>query len=273
METRQEVLVDRHDEVHQLNALLKAGEPRLALLTGRRRVGKTFLLAHAWERGSCFLFTASNTTPEINRRQLLEDLAAWSEETIYPEDYPTWRSVFHLLLDIRTEKPLVVVLDEFQYLGDGDGGAAEVASELNAAWERQRPARPILLVLSGSAVGTMEALAAGGGPLYGRFAWQHRLMPFDFWHTAEMVPYADLRDRAQTYGIFGGTPRYLASIDANRSLAENVTDLLLSPTGAVRQLIETALDQEEGTRAHAGTARCWPRRWPAHAARAASRPA
>lgn len=107
---------------------------------------------------------------------------------------------------------------------------------------------PVLLVLSGSAVRTMEALAAGGGPLYGRFAWQHRLMPFGYWHAADMAPFADPRDRALTYGIFGGTPRYLASLDVQHSLAENVTELLLSPTGEVRQLIETALDQEEGLR-------------------------
>ena len=90
----------------------------------------------------------------------------------------------------------MVVLDEFQYLGDGEAGAVEVASELNAVWERPRADRPILIVLAGSAVGTMEALAAGGGPLYGRFTWQHQLQPFGYWHTAEMVPFDDPRDRA-----------------------------------------------------------------------------
>ena len=169
MENHPAVLIDRHEEVRQLRRLLDSGEPRLALLTGRRRVGKTFLLANVWEPEICFLFTASNTTAEINRRQFLKDLASWSKESIYPEDYPTWRAVFNLLLDLRSTEPLVVILDEFQYLGEGEGGAAEVASELNAAWERQRPARPILIVLSGSAIGTMEAIAAGGGPLYGRF--------------------------------------------------------------------------------------------------------
>lgn len=144
--------------------------------------------------------------------------------------------------------PLVVVLDEFQYLGDDAGGALEVASELNAVWEGHRSERPFLLVLSGSAVGTMEALAAGGGPLYGRFDWQHRLQPFGYWHAAEMAPFEALRDRALTYGIFGGTPRYLAALDEEMTLAENVMRLLLDPSGEVRLLIETALDQEEGLR-------------------------
>lgn len=247
-------LIDRDAERRALNRLADSGRRHLALLTGRRRVGKTFLLTHAWDDRPFFFFTASKTTPEVNRRQLVEDLTAWSGEDLRPEDYPTWRTVFHLLLDLRAPDPLVVVLDEFQYLGDGEEGALEVASELNAAWERPRPERPLLLVLSGSAVGTIEALAAGGGPLYGRFAWQGRLQPFGYWHTAEMVPFGDgtspesRRDRALAYGVFGGTPRYLAALDPRASVAENATRLLLDPAGEVRLLVETALDQEEGLR-------------------------
>ena len=247
-------LIDRDEEQAALRRLADSGRPHLALVTGRRRVGKTFLLTHTWEERAAFYFTASKTTPEVNRRQLIEDLAAWSGEDLRPEDYPTWRAVFNMLLDFRAPEPLVVVLDEFQYFGDGETGAAEVASELNAAWERRRPERPFLLVLSGSAVGTMEALASGGGPLYGRFSWHGRLRPFGYWHTAEMVPFGDgaaaesLRERARAYGVFGGTPRYLAAVDPSRTVAENAAALLLDPKGEVRLLIETALEQEDGLR-------------------------
>lgn len=240
--------INRDAQRRELRHLAASNRPHLALLTGRRRVGKTFLLTHTWDEEAYFYFTASKTTPEINRRQLVQTLAAWSGERLHPEDYPTWRSVFDLLFRIEREGPLVVVLDEFQYLGDGEAGAVEVASELNAVWERPRADRPILIVLAGSAVGTMEALAAGGGPLYGRFTWQHQLQPFGYWHTAEMVPFPDLLDRALAYGIFGGTPRYLNSIDVSQSLAENVSRLLLDPSGEVRLLVETALEQEEGLR-------------------------
>lgn len=242
------VLVNRENEQRDLQRLLQAGTPQLALLTGRRRVGKTFLLTHAWGQAPFFLFTAARTTAEINRRQLLQDLAAWSGEEIRPEDYATWRTVFNLLLDLRAPEPLAVVLDEFQYLADDARGVASVASELNAAWERRRPPRPLLLILSGSAVGIMEALAAGGGPLYGRFAWHHRLQPFDYWYAAELAPFAKTRERALAYGIVGGTPKYLAALDPRQSLPHNVTRLLLSPSGEVRLLVETALDQEDGLR-------------------------
>lgn len=259
-------LIDRVDERKELSALIQRGRPAIALLTGRRRIGKTYLLAHAWPPEQVFLFTAARTTPELNRHQLLLDFSAWSRDAIRVEDYPTWRTVFRLIADVATRRasseparPTVVILDEFQYLADGESGVAEVASELNAVWETLErgpgaSAReagtscPILLVLSGSAVATMEALSGGGAPLYGRLAWQHTLQPFNYWYAAELAPFAALRDRALAYGLFGGTPRYLAAVDPTRSVVDNATDLLLSPRGEIRQLIDTALDQEEGLR-------------------------
>ena len=241
-------LIDRETELRELRSLADAGEPRLALLTGRRRVGKTFLLQSAWTDERAFFFTAARTSPALNRRQLLLDLARWSGESIEPEDHPTWRSVFGLLLDLRAPEPIVVVIDEFQYLADDERGLAAVASELNAAWERRRPPRPFLLVLSGSVVTTMEAVASGGAPLYGRFHWRGRLDPFDYAYAAEMTPFVSPRERVEAYAVYGGTPRYLAAVDPTASLADNVARLSLSPRGEVRQLVETSLDQEEGLR-------------------------
>jgi len=252
-------LIDRNRERAELAELCRRGRPALALLTGRRRVGKTYLLANAWPAEELFLYTAAQTTPELNRRQLVQDLARWSGEELREEDYPTWRTAFRLIADLAARRAAatpslrtVVVLDEFQYLAEGNAGVAAVASELNAVWEelgrRGSSALPLLLMLAGSSVATMEALAAGGAPLYGRFAWHHKLQPFTYWHAAEFAPYADPRERALLYGVFGGTPRYLAAIDPGRPLAENAAELLLSPRGEVRLLVETALDQEEGLR-------------------------
>ena len=241
-------LVDREAELQQLHSLLQAGEPRLALLSGRRRVGKTFLLTNAWSSEVAFYFCAANTSPDINRKELIEELSRWSGEELRPQDYPTWRAVFNLLLEVRAPEPIVLILDEFQYLANDEAGLAQVASELNAAWERRRPVRPLVLVLAGSAISMMEGLASGGAPLYGRFNFRKRLLPFDYWHTARMLHRLPARDAALAYAIFGGIPRYLAPIDQEQGLAQNVTRLLLAPEGEVRQLVESAIEQEEGLR-------------------------
>ncbi len=241
-------VIDRAPELARLRELLSEGRPRLVLLSGRRRVGKTFLLTHAWPAECTFYFTASATTPEQNRRQLISELAQWSRQGLRHEDYPTWRTVFRLLLDVRAPARLAIVLDEFQYLGEDARTLSAVASELNAAWERRRPARSLVLVLAGSAVRTMEALAAGAAPLHGRFVWKAHLGPFDHWHAGLMAAFRRVRDRACAYGIFGGTPAYLAAVRPTQAVAANVVRLMLTPRGEVREQVATALLQEQGLR-------------------------
>jgi hypothetical protein len=201
-----DVIVDREEELDHLHRLLERGRPQLELMFGRRRVGKTHLLARAWKGPSSFYFTASKTTPAQNRDALLSTFSEWS------------------------------------------GEPKAVASELNAAWEARRPARPLVFVIAGSAVRLLEGLNEGGSPLYGRFGWQCRLRPFNFWHAAELAGLKGLRDRAYVYGLFGGTPRYLAAIDPDRTVADNAHALLLKPGGEVRELLQTALIQEQGLR-------------------------
>jgi len=242
-------LVNREEEVRELRELV-GNDRQLALLYGRRRIGKTFLLTHAWENQDRVLyFTASATSPEINRRALLREASAWSGEELREEDYPTWRTVFRAIFELRPTEPVVVVIDEFQYLASTEHGLREVASELNAVWEGTiRRSGGLLLVLSGSAVNTLKALEAGGSPLFGRLDWRQRLPPFDYLDAGQMVEGYGPRDRILTYAAFGGTPKYLDAVDDAHTVADNIVQLLLSPNGRVRIQVETALEQEEGLR-------------------------
>jgi AAA+ ATPase superfamily predicted ATPase len=186
----------------------------------------------------------------LNRRALLEAIARWSGTEIRMQDYPTWRRVFELLLELGGGKPTVVVLDEYQYL---KGGKDEnVDSALAAVWEghvnRRPKGRPFLLVLCGSIIRVMERLDAAENPLYGRLDWKGRLDPFDYLDAARLASFHSNRDKALAYGIYGGTPRYLASIDTTQSLSANIVRSVLAPNGNVRIQVETMVAQEHGLR-------------------------
>lgn len=241
-------LIDRDQQWQALRQLATLGRPVMGLLYGRRRVGKTYLLRHVWPADQVFYFTASETTSTFNRTELLRAMGTWSGEEIRTEDYPTWRTTFSRLLELRDRTPTVIVLDEYQYIRGEDGDSVD--SALNAAWESyiygRGAGRTLVLMLCGSAVGVMSKLNTGARPLYGRFEWQASLSPFDFRDAARMTGAAEPRDQARYYGIYGGTPRYLATIDARASLAENVARDVLAPDGRVRLQVETALEQESG---------------------------
>jgi AAA+ ATPase superfamily predicted ATPase len=243
-------LVDRVSEQQALRALLKRAGPSMAVLYGRRRVGKTFLLKHTWPKARVFYFTAVDGTSELNRRALLEAVARFSGLAISERDYATWRRVFELILELGDEEPTVVILDEYQYL-HGDPNE-NVDSALAAVWEshvnRRPKGRPFVLVLCGSIVRVMARLDAQDNPLHGRLDWKGHLDPFDYFDAAAMAHFRTLRDRALAYGIYGGTPRYLASINLRRTLTANVVEGVLSPAGAVRGQVETIVAQEHGLR-------------------------
>lgn len=63
----QKRFVNRQRELSQLRHLADRDAPALILIYGRQRVGKTYLLDHAWQGRRVFYFFASNATEEINR--------------------------------------------------------------------------------------------------------------------------------------------------------------------------------------------------------------
>ena len=157
--------IDREAEAAKLRSLLDRGKPALALVHGRRRVGKTYLLSHLWPSGQVLYYSSSSTTPAINRQALVEEAARWSGEELRIEDHPTWRTVFRTLFSLRPSQPVAIVLDEFQYLADGEIGLREITSEL----KRRVGIRPVPLSGSaGSPVRVSSAYAGGAG--HGRFA-------------------------------------------------------------------------------------------------------
>ena len=237
--------VNREKELAELRAFADGDTPSLALLYGRRRVGKTFLLSHAWEDRRHFYYLAADSTLQANRAELVHELSRWMGEPVEESDFPTWRTVFRFLVTLANEAPLVVVFDEVQYLL---GGEDDFASNLVAIWDRELRDRPFMLVLCGSEVGVMERLGAGDSPLYGRIDWATRLRPFDYHTAREMAPNLDLRKAAEAYGIFGGTPRYLAVLEQSRRLREPVIRSFLSPRGEVHLQLQNLIEQEKGIR-------------------------
>lgn len=245
----QERLIDRETELRELRALLETPGPSPILLYGRRRVGKTFLLNRSWPSQSTFYFVAADATPEINRREIVEEVSRQTGVDHAPEDYPTWRSVFRLLLDLGGEKPVAVILDEYQYLR---GGEEDVDSQLLAALETFRATggsrRPFVLALCGSLVAEMEEIKSSGSPLYGRFRWIGQLAPFDYLDAARMAGFPDRRAAIACYGAFGGTPSFLDLLVSEESVEDNIARLALARRGEVRLMVESALEQEQGLR-------------------------
>jgi uncharacterized protein len=104
-------------------------------------------------------------------------------------------------------EPVVVVLDEFQWLWASE---PHLDSILQRHWDRwQRAGTPVTMVLSGSALTLMERLLAHSNPLYGRAQYRPLLKPLDYRYATEFAA-SDLsaEDNLVRFAVLGGTPQY-----------------------------------------------------------------
>jgi len=79
-------------------------------------------------------------------------------------------------------------------------------------------------------------------PLYGRRTGKLFVGPFGFAAAARFMPQYAVREQLVAYGLFGHLPGHLALLDPTRTLAENVGETLLSPTGRLADEAQHMLD-------------------------------
>ena len=217
-------LIDRQ---HERALLLEARDnpPSLVVLIGRRRVGKSFLLASVLTGKRVVSFQAEEQDEqgqlELFAREIARVLPGQP-----PLRLPHWAEALAFLgREAAARGPLVVVLDEFQYLCAAQPG---LPSAIQRAWDRwQRESVPITLVLSGSALTFMEGLLARSAPLYGRATQRPFLTPLDYRDAAGFVRGANPETLLRRYAVLGGTPQYQAWA-GDRSLERVVRDTILA---------------------------------------------
>ncbi len=200
-------MIDRVDEAARLTAAADA-PPQLVVLRGRRRVGKSYLTAQVLGERRGIFFQADE---QDEHGQL--DLFAREASALLPGSpslrFDSWDDAWTFVEAQADAVPLVVVLDEFQWLWSAQPALDSI---IQRHWDRwQRDGTPITLVLSGSALGRMEDLVAARRPLYGRADYRPLLQPLDYrWSQHFAAPDTPPDDLLRRYAILGGTPQYQA---------------------------------------------------------------
>lgn len=237
------MFVNRVAELDLLEKRFASGKAEFFVLYGRRRVGKTELLAHFCE-GKRSIFFVSDLGSELSLRTALS--GAINSILFGPNQmnavYSTWEALLHALSQAAQNERLVVVLDEFPYLV---AAHPPLATILQRIWDQNLKNGQIMLILCGSYIGMMEETVLGyQAPLYGRRSGQYLLEPLQFKDAKLFYAGFSLEDQVRTYAVYGGTPAYLHTIQSKQSLNENILDGILSRGSFLYDEVRFVLQQE-----------------------------
>lgn len=240
------MFVGRKKELESLERVYAKNGFQMAVIYGRRRVGKTSLIDEFVQDKPVLYFTAQQKTTRQNLELFSAAVyEAFSMSASLPP-FSSWSDAFSFVVDQarswRSDKPLVFVFDEFPYAAEAD---PSLPSALQVAIDHGLSRTDALLILCGSNEGFMESEVLGGkSPLYGRRTMQLRLLPFDYLDAAQMLPGIQPVDLVAYYATFGGTPYYLSQIDPAKSYGENVAELFFDRTGMLYEEPLMLLRQE-----------------------------
>lgn len=234
-------LFDRVRETAELERAWRSGKPELLIAAGRRRAGKSYLLARYLEGKNGFYYQATKATSRDQLRSLSQIAARQFRQAglAFADGFPDWERFFRFIIEQAAEQPFLLVLDELPYLLEAVRGFGTL---LQRVWDHDLQGTQIKLVLSGSYVSAMRRLTAADQPLHGRKTGTLAFAPFTYQDAAAFVPDYSARDRLVAYATFGGLPGHLALVDPAKSIAENVALQMLSPGGRLSDEAEHLFD-------------------------------
>ncbi len=229
---------------------LVAGRPRLGVVSGRRRQGKTYLVeALARESGGCY-FGATQAT-ESESLRLFGDAVGRAVSVPVPPRFVGWDEAIRYLFAVGGSLPGPVVIDEFPYLSKASPALASILQrEIDRA---VADGTAISLILCGSAMSVMGGLLAGNAPLRGRANLELVVRPFDYPLAAQYWEVTDPRLAVALHAVVGGTPAYRRFVndDTPQDLADFddwVLRTVLNPASPLFREARYLLEEEAEVR-------------------------
>ncbi|MFG1819091.1 ATP-binding protein [Kribbella sp. NPDC049174] len=220
-------------------------QPRLGVVSGRRRQGKTYLVQALAEQTGGMYFGATEAT-ETESLALFAAAVGTHLGSPSPPRFDTWDDAIRFLFSIDPSSGPFVI-DEFPYL-------SKVSPALPSILQREidqaaSAGRRTNLLLCGSAMSVMGGLLSGSAPLRGRASLEMVVRPFDYRLAARFWELADPRLAVLVHAVAGGTPAYRRFVDNDipasvENFDEWVLRTVLSPVNPLFREARYLLEEE-----------------------------
>ncbi len=209
---------NRVSELKLLNGLYEKGAPKLIILYGRRRVGKTELLKEFLKKHKGLYILARQESEREQLRSASRSVAEFfNDDVLRLSPFSSWDALFAY---IASKPRMPVVFDEFPYMVQS---SKKVTSILQDHWDNNLSEKNAFIVLCGSSMSMMERLLGHKSPIYGRRTEQMLLEPLNFRDACRFFPERmPFREKVMNYAVLGGMPAYLLEFNFDKGIRENI---------------------------------------------------
>lgn len=234
-------MIGRDVQIKKMKDLLLSNKSEFLAITGRRRVGKTYLVDNVYKNIICFSITGiQNGSME---EQLLNFSLKLREYSGFPILSPprNWQEAFfqlkNFLISLDKKKKKVIFIDELPWLYTPKSNFLQMLAHFWNDYISKE--KNYVLVICGSATSwiTKKIINDKGG-LHNRISEIIKLSPFTLYETkiflkSKKINLTD-QEISKIYMALGGIPYYLEKIKKGESAAVTIERLCFTETGILK---------------------------------------
>ena len=232
-----DTFIGRKREMEELERCMNSTRSEFAVIYGRRRVGKTFLVRNFFHDTYTFYYVGAHKKSQ--KKQLENFAKALSKYGTFPETpkLDNWSEAFDALIQLLEQSQSerkVLFFDEMPWI---DNKTSDFVDALEYFWNSWVATRDdIVLIACGSATSWMvDKLIANQGGLHNRITRQIYIAPFTLNECQQYLESKgfgwDYYQIIQCYMVLGGVPYYLSLLEPNLSLPQNIDALFFAIGG------------------------------------------
>lgn len=219
------MFIGRENELWALNDAYSSHNFEFAVVYGRRRIGKTFLINEFIKDKKSISFTAVESDERQNLENLSSSISEYSSSIPSSAVFSSFQSALEYVFKLSEKERIILFLDEYPYVARS---SKSFASTLQLLIDKYKESSKLFLILCGSSMSYMtDNVLAYKAPLYGRRTLQLKIEGFDFFSSTLFFKNYSNEDKDILYGILGGTPQYLREVDDTVSLEDNIKRIYL----------------------------------------------
>jgi len=237
------LIIGRDREKQRLNRIYASAESEFAVIYGRRRIGKTYLIREFFNKKKCIFFHVTGAQKESLDKQLLRFSAGLSK-TFYdnaPLNITSWEEGFRLLnqqIEKNSSKKIVVFFDELPWLATRRSGVLQL---LDYYWNHHwSTLKNVILVACGSSSSWLiKNIINNKGGLHNRVTCEIRLLPFSLYETKEFLKYRKIKLTNKhillLYMALGGIPYYLKYVEPGLTADQNIQNIFFNEYSPLKE--------------------------------------